>query len=78
LLWIEEQLKTQEAHFGIELLSMAILSNPFNLILRSRLYVVLTWHDTDVARRWLMLSPMREYGDRSAKVSLGLDTRSPS
>jgi len=34
--WIEEQLKTQAANFGIDLLSMAILSNHFHLILRSR------------------------------------------
>ena len=27
-LWIEEQLKTQAAHFGIDLLSMAILAKP--------------------------------------------------
>ena len=34
--WIENQLKTQAANFGIDLLSMAILSNHFHLILRSR------------------------------------------
>ena len=31
-LWIEEQLKRQATHFGIDLLSMAILSNHFHLI----------------------------------------------
>ena len=30
--WIEEQLKTQAANFGIDLLSMAILANHFHLI----------------------------------------------
>ncbi len=44
--WIEEQLKTQAANFGIDLLSMAILSNHFHLILRSRPDVIATWDDT--------------------------------
>ena len=46
--WIEDQLKTQAANFGIDLLSMAILSNHFHLILRSRPDVVATWDDTEV------------------------------
>jgi len=65
--WIEEQLKTQAANFGIDLLSMAILSNHFHLILRSRPDVVATWDDTEVSRRWLMLCPKRKNEDRSAK-----------
>ena len=65
--WIEEQLKTQAANFGIDLLSMAILSNHFHLILRSRPDVVATWDDTEVERRWMMLCPKRKKDDRSAK-----------
>jgi len=65
--WIEEQLKTQAANFGIDLLSMASLSNHFHLILRSRPDVVATWDDTEVARRWLMLCPKRKNEDRSAR-----------
>jgi len=34
--WIGEQLKTQASNLGFDLLSMAILSNHFHLILRSR------------------------------------------
>ena len=65
--WIEEQLKVQASNFGIDLLSMAILSNHFHLILRSRPDVVATWDDTEVARRWLMLCPNRKNDDKSAK-----------
>ena len=43
----------------IDLLSMAILSNHFHLILRSRPDVVATWDDNEVARRWLLLCPKR-------------------
>ena len=41
-IWIEEQLKLLAANFGIDLLSFAILSNHFHLILRSRPDVVET------------------------------------
>ena len=58
--WIEEQLQRLSAFFGIDLLCFAILSNHFHLILRSRPDVVATWDDTEVARRWLMLCPVRK------------------
>ena len=41
-IWIEDQLKHLAANFGIDLLSFAILSNHFHLILRSRPDVVAT------------------------------------
>jgi hypothetical protein len=64
-IWIEEQLKLQAANFGIDLISMAILSNHFHLVLRSRPDVVETWDDTEVARRWLMLCPKRKDKNRN-------------
>ncbi len=59
-LWIETELKRLAAAFGIDLLAFSILSNHFHLILRSRPDVVATWDDTEVARRWLMLCPIRK------------------
>ena len=59
-IWIEDLLKRFAAAFGIDLLSFAILSNHFHLILRSRPDVVATWDDSEVARRWLMLCPVRK------------------
>ncbi|WP_010586586.1 hypothetical protein [Schlesneria paludicola] len=58
--WIEQLLQQFAAQFGIDLLDFAILSNHFPLILRSRPDVVATWDDTEVARRWLMLCPVRK------------------
>ena len=49
--WIEDQLRLLASHFGIDLLSFAILSNHFHLMLRSRPDVVETWDDAEVARR---------------------------
>jgi hypothetical protein len=57
--WIDDQLVHQSRYFGIDLLCQAILSNHFHLILRSRPDVVAEWDDTEVARRWLMLCPLR-------------------
>ncbi|WP_010583140.1 hypothetical protein [Schlesneria paludicola] len=58
--WIEQLLQQFAAQFGIDPLGFAILSNHFHLILRSRPDVVATWDDTEVARRWLMLCPVRK------------------
>ena len=62
--WIEELLRRFSASFGIDLLGFALLSNHFHLILRSRPDVVATWDDAQVARRWLMLCPVRKTADR--------------
>jgi len=62
--WIEDLLNRSAADFGIDLLGFAIMSNHFHLILRSRPDVVATWDDTEVARRWLMLCPVRKTDDR--------------
>ena len=58
--WIEDQLQIQAACFGIDLLGFALMSNHFHLILRSRPDCVAEWNDTEVARRWLVLCPIRK------------------
>ncbi len=58
--WLETQLKRLAAQFGIDLLCQAIMSNHFHLVLRSRPDVVAEWDDAEVARRWLMLCPVRK------------------
>jgi hypothetical protein len=61
--WIEQDLQRLAASFGIDLPGFALLSNHFHLILRSRPDVVATWDDAEVARRWLMLCPVRKDPD---------------
>ena len=58
--WIEDLIKRFATYFGIDVLTFAILSNHFHAVLRSRPDVVATWDDTEVARRWLMLCPVRK------------------
>ncbi len=67
--WIESFLQHFAAHFGIDLLCYAILSNHYHLILRTRPDVVETWDDTEVARRWLMICPQRTVGGMPARPS---------
>ena len=57
---IEMQLQRLAGAFGIDLLGFAIMSNHFHLILRSRPDVLATWDDTEVARRWLLICPVRK------------------
>ncbi len=64
--WVESELTRLAAGFGIDLLNFAILSNHFHLILRSRPDVVATWDDSEVARRWLMLCPVRKSAEGGA------------
>jgi hypothetical protein len=57
--WLEVRLVHFAKYFGIDLLCFSILSNHFQLVLRSRPDVVATWDDSEVARRWLMICPLR-------------------
>ncbi len=61
-LWIEQRLERLAAAMGVDLLAFSILSNHFHLVLRSRPDVVETWDDSEVARRWLLLCPIRRDG----------------
>ena len=63
--WIERQLERLSSSFGIDLLCFAILSTSFHLILRSRPNVMATWDDSEVARSWLMICPIRKKNDQS-------------
>jgi hypothetical protein len=66
-IWLDDELKRLAAQFGIDLLCQAILSNHFHLVLRSRPDVVAVWSDREVARRWLMLCPLRKDGQGQAQ-----------
>jgi hypothetical protein len=67
--WIEEQLVRLAAHMGIDLLGFSMLSNHFYLVVRTRPDVVAIWDDTEVARRWLTLCPLRICAGGPAVIS---------
>lgn len=58
--WIERQIEWLAQHFSIDLIGYCVMSNHFHLILRPRPDVVAEWDDREVARRWLMLCPVRK------------------
>jgi hypothetical protein len=62
--WMEVELQHLAKYLGIDLLCYAILSNHFHLVLRSRPDIVAEWDDTEVARRWLMICPLRRDADK--------------
>ena len=74
--WVEERIAFLACYFGIEVLSYAILSNHLHLVLRNRPDVVASWSDTEVARRWLYLCPVRKNddGDPLEPTEAELDT----
>ena len=55
--WIEDELRRLASLFGIDLLTFAIMSNHFHLVLRSRPDVVREWTDEEIERR-LSASPV--------------------
>ena len=62
--WLDDLLVQLAKYFAIDLLSSAILSNHFHLLLRSRPDAVKQWSDTEVAWRWLMLCPRQRDSQR--------------
>ena len=58
--WLEERIRYLAKWFAIDVLDFAILSNHFHLLLRNRPDIVATWSDEEVARRWLMICPVRK------------------
>ena len=65
---IEAMLAHFARYFGIDLIAHSILSNHYHLVLRSRPDVVETYRDEEVARRWLMICPLRkDRNDRPAE-----------
>lgn len=63
--WIRDRLEFLAGCFGIDCLGYAILSNHLHLILRNRPDVICEWSDAEVAKRWLMLCPLRKDSDGS-------------
>ena len=61
--WIQDRLEFLAAYFGIDVLGFSILGNHFHVMLRNRPDVVESWSDEEVARRWLMLCPVRKNDD---------------
>jgi hypothetical protein len=62
-IWIEAMMRDYAQYFAIDILCFAILDNHFHQVLRSRPDLVSSWDDTEVARRWMMICPLRRGPD---------------
>ena len=62
--WIQARLKDIAAAFGIEVITYAVMSNHFHVVLRTRPDRVESWSAEETAGRWLALFPM-EVGENS-------------
>ena len=63
--WIHQRLEFLAGCFAIDCLGYAILSNHFHVVLRNRPDIVALWSDTEVARRWWQICPLRKNPDDS-------------
>lgn len=73
--WIEQRLEFLAGCFGIDVIGFSILSNHFHVILRNRPDVVATWSDQEVARRWLLLCPIRKQDDGTPEIPTPAELR---
>jgi hypothetical protein len=53
--WIRQRLEKLASVFAVDVLSYAILSNHFHVVLRSRPDIVSAWSDKESALRWMQL-----------------------
>ena len=67
--WIVERLLLLTACYGMDVVSLAVMSNHFHLIVRNLPEVVAGWSDVEVAYRWILAHP-----DRKRRRRLGIDS----
>jgi hypothetical protein len=64
--WFVDRFELLAGCFAIDLLTYAVMDNHFHVVLRNRPDVLETWSDEEVARRWLLLCPVRKTADGQA------------
>ena len=75
-LWIRRRLEFLAGIFGVDVLSFAVLSNHFHVVVRTRPDVVAKWSDEETAQRWWNLFPQRRNEDGSAADPTDAELRS--
>ena len=68
--WIREKLRELSGIYAIEVISYSVLENHYHTVLRTRPDIAGGWSDTEVARRWLVLSPNRYRSKRKPPPGL--------
>ncbi len=65
--WVQDELNRLAACFGIDLICFSVMSNHFPYGSQVETDVVNNGAITEVARRWLMLCPVRKNANRQQK-----------
>jgi hypothetical protein len=66
--WIEDRLHQLASIFAVDISSFSVLSNHYHVTVRTRPDIVAAWSDYEVARRWLILCPIRYRSKKRPKV----------
>jgi len=64
---IEERLSHLASIFAIDVITYSVMSNHYHVNLRTRPDIVADWSDYEVARRWLVLCPIRYRSKKKAQ-----------
>jgi putative transposase len=66
--WIEDRLHQLASIFAVDISSFSVMSNHYHVTLRTRPDIAAGWSDYEVARRWLILCPIRYRSKKRPKV----------
>ena len=67
--WIEDRICHLTSIFAIDVSSFSVQSNHYHVTARTRPDIVAGWSDYEVARRWLILCPVRYRSKKKAKMT---------
>jgi putative transposase len=66
--WIEDRLRQLASIFAVDVTTFSVMSNHYHVTVRTRPDIVANWSDYDVARRWLILCPIRYRSKKKHKL----------
>jgi REP element-mobilizing transposase RayT len=66
--WIENRLRQLASFFAVDVTTFSVMSNHYHVTVRTRPDIVANWSDYEVARRWLILCPIRYHSKKKPEV----------
>ena len=68
--WIEDRLQQLASIFAVDVSTFSVMSNHYHVTVRTRPDIVASWPDSEVARRWLTLCPVRYRSKKNAHTTI--------
>ena len=66
--WIEDRLQQLASIFAVDVTTFSVMSNHYHVTIRTRPDIAAKWPDYEVARRWLILCPIRYRSKKKPEV----------